>query len=399
MLLASILVAAAGSCTPLYSTPGVAQDEGAIYFTDAYTPVQGPDGVHLVKDDYRTLFRQSKADLGVTSVIRAEGGIMAIDVDGPFLWYGATTCDRDGCPLELQSSRLQMVTTTGGAPAVLVDKTPPINQILHDSTHIYWRELVRTGPTDQLFASRIRSYDKRTGEVATLLDDSQLYVDMVLTDDSIVLVSWFSDVVSIPKMGGTEPVVHASDVSHRPFFRSGSGIFFVFDNHTFLRLPDDGGSAVAVPADPNAAYEHGFVGGRYFASGVTNGVLAPFGVRDLCSKTFHVLFDYHPAYFAVDTCAIHLPFNKPVPWPAQSVRVDDLAPGHVTPGSTLTVTGAGFDRLANVTIGASSAAVVAIDESRLTLIVPPQPPGPALVTVTNPDGACSALWTAVDRSP
>ena len=388
----SALLLAAASCTPLYATPGVAQDEGAIYFTTGYLPVRGPDGVQLVNDNYRTLFRQSKSDLAVTPVIRASGAIGAIDIDGPRIWYGATTCDRDGCPLEFQSSELGTVTTTGGAPAVLVDKTSPIRQILHDETHIYWRELVRTGPTDQLFASRIRSYDKRTGAVTTLLDDSQLYVDMILTNDSIVLLGWYSDIVAIPKTGGETPVWRGSDASSRPFFRSGGGIFYLFRSHTFIREPDDSGRGVVMPADPHATYEHGFVGGRYFA-----GVGGKFGVRELCSSSSHALFTYHPAYFAVDSCAIHLPLSNPVPWPPQSVRVDDIAPGHAAPGSTLTVTGADFDRLANVTLGAYSAAVVAIDDTHLTLVVPPQPPGPALVTVTNPDGACSALWTTVDR--
>jgi len=387
-MLTAIALAAAVSCAPLYATPGVAQDDGAIYFTTVILPFGA-------RDDFRTLFRQSKSDGRVSIVTRAPGQIGALDIDGPRLWYGTTTCDIDGCPLEFVSSQLRTVTTTGGAPAVLVDKTPPIRQIVHDATHIYWRELVRTGPTGQLFASRIRRYEKRTGNVETLLDDGELYSSMILTENAIFLMSFYAEVVMLPKSGGSAVTLAQAD-REDVFFQRAGGIYFRRD-HALERLPIDGaGPVVSVANAPPGFIEYGCLGDRYVYSTLELFGVPKLFVRDLCSTTSETLVSYAPAYFALDSCAMYIPFNTPVPWPAERLRIDDVEPSHAARGSMQTVTIAGLDPLVNVTVGGVAAGAIVIDDTTIGVFVPPLPPGAALVTVTNPNGDCASMWTAID---
>ena len=366
MLLASLLFSAA-ACTPLYATEQVAQDDGAIYFTFPITP--------------GTIYRQSKRDDSVAAIAQSVDEIRSIDLDGPRIWYGTT-------------KQLLTVAATAGAQAVLVDDTPPVWQIAHDATHIYWRELVKYG---NLFASRIRRYEKRSGKVEMLLDDHQLYVRMIVTDDAIFLLSWFDDVVMLPKSGGPA-VTLAKANSEDAFFHRAGGIFFR-TSRGLARLPDDGaGPVVMVPNVPAGFLEYGYVGGRYAWSGLPSIGAPTLHIQDLCSGQSQQIGSYAPAYFAVDSCAMHIPFNKAVPWPAEPLRIDDIAPSHAAPGSMLTVTAAGLDRLAYVTVGGVGAGAIAIDDTHMGIFVPPLPAGAALVTITNPGGDCASMWTAIDRT-
>lgn len=137
-----------------------------------------------------------------------------------------------------------------------------------------------------------------------------------------------------------------------------------------------GGALAAAPPDRRSAEELVAVAGAQAPGLVDVTVENPDGQRSTLPSALR--FDAEP---------------PPPPPPPAPLALDAVAPaaGPEGGGTVLTLTGAGFDASASVTVGGVPATVTASGAGALTAVAPPHAPGRVDVAVANPGGASATL--------
>lgn len=347
-MFAAVLLAAACTHTPLFTTGGIAQDEYAVYSVAA-------DGHRILR-----LFKSG----GSATVVESPFAITAIDVDGPRVYYAL-----DSIPLR----QIRVISITGGAPAVLANTSALVTQIAHDSAAIFWREAPETSE------QALWRYDKRSAltefvdsaRSITRAGEEAIYYFLGPPQSGALLwrneihlhtYSFFGDVLN-----AGEPFVDDSAI----YFRRGDALW---------RQDKNGVSAVIVDLLPKDAHFLGVAANRLFTSA---------GAIDLCSR------ETTPAgtRVAVDSCAIYEVVDDHLSaTPIDGPRIDATLPAAARPGQLVRLLGDGFDRLATVTVGGVEAAVVSASERELDLLVPSIAVGGTTVRVQNRDSRCAAAY-------
>jgi hypothetical protein len=77
------------------------------------------------------------------------------------------------------------------------------------------------------------------------------------------------------------------------------------------------------------------------------------------------------------------------------LAIGSLAPTSVSAGTTVTVSGTGFQAGTSIGVNGTSASSTFVNANTLQLVVPALNAGPAQVTVTNPSGETYALDNAL----
>lgn len=347
MITAVLFAAVACSHAPLFTAGEIAQDEQAVYAVSA---------------DRRRLVRFFK-DGGAATVVEAPFAITAFDLDGPRLYYAL-----DSQPLK----QIRVVTTSGGAPAVLVNTSRDITQIGHDGAAMYWVE-----------DGWLWRYDKRHAQPRFMLVTDDLTI--VRADDAgVVLRAGSAGRGFILGLAGKGVLGEVAEV-----FADASAVYFRRGDQLW-RVPRSGGDAQAVGTLPHGAALLG-VG--------ANRVVTTAGAANICTGETAVL--HGAARLAVDGCAAYEVVGDQLVATAlpSSPRIDVSTPTAARPGDLLRLLGAGFDRLATVTVGGAEAAVVLADEGELDILVPKVPAAGTAVLVKNRDGGCAATFLNVAGSP
>lgn len=159
---------------------------------------------------------------------------------------------------------------------------------------------------------------------------------------------------------------------------------------------------VTVPSNDSASTGHGILMDTYVERGLDcpRGKSASFTFTATTPGTFPFVCT-QPSCGSGHTSMIGQMIVKAV---AQGPTISSISPnsGPVTGGTTVTISGSGFQSGATVTFGGVPAQVTSVSSSSITAVTPLGPPNEQLtvdVQVTNPDGSMATLHPGFNYAP